>query len=170
MQCGAKTRSGKPCANDAMANGRCRMHGGKSLKGIESATYKTGLYSKFAPTQIRDKIEYFQDADPLELVHELALTRALLAEFLSRFQDVSLDLFSITAMSDLVLSIGKTVERISKIKNNTALTAAEITYLAARCAEIVTHYIHDPTEQSAFIAELFNPFVLENNSDSEYNK
>ncbi|MCS1350286.1 HGGxSTG domain-containing protein [Mechercharimyces sp. CAU 1602] len=29
-RCGAKTRSGNPCKNNAMANGRCRMHGGKS--------------------------------------------------------------------------------------------------------------------------------------------
>ncbi|MEN8250139.1 MAG: HGGxSTG domain-containing protein, partial [Bacteroidota bacterium] len=29
-RCGAKTRSGKPCKAPAMANGRCRMHGGKS--------------------------------------------------------------------------------------------------------------------------------------------
>lgn len=28
--CGAKTRSGEPCKNAPMANGRCRMHGGKS--------------------------------------------------------------------------------------------------------------------------------------------
>lgn len=28
--CGAKTRSGDPCKNYAMANGRCRLHGGKS--------------------------------------------------------------------------------------------------------------------------------------------
>ncbi|UCE07914.1 MAG: hypothetical protein JSW07_07750 [bacterium] len=29
-RCRAKTRSGKPCRNWAMPNGRCRMHGGKS--------------------------------------------------------------------------------------------------------------------------------------------
>lgn len=29
-RCGAKTRSGEPCKNWAMPNGRCRMHGGKS--------------------------------------------------------------------------------------------------------------------------------------------
>ncbi len=155
MECGAKRRNGLPCKAPAMENGRCRIHGGKSLKGAENGNFKTGLYSKYAPSQIRDKIEYFQDADPLALVEELALTRALLAEFLSRFEGVNLDLFSITAMSDLVLSIGKTVERISKIKNDTALTAAEITYLAARCAEIVTRYIHDPIQQEAFISELF---------------
>ena len=29
-KCGAKCRSGVPCKNPAMKNGRCRMHGGKS--------------------------------------------------------------------------------------------------------------------------------------------
>jgi hypothetical protein len=29
-KCGAKCRSGIPCKNAAMRNGRCRMHGGKS--------------------------------------------------------------------------------------------------------------------------------------------
>lgn len=28
--CGAKTRSGEPCKNKGMPNGRCRLHGGKS--------------------------------------------------------------------------------------------------------------------------------------------
>lgn len=156
MKCGAKRkRDGKPCTNNAMENGKCRLHGGLTPRGKDSPHFKTGLYSKYAPAQIRDKIEHFQDANPLELLHELALTRALLAEFLSRFEDGKLDLYSITAMSDLVLSIGKTAERISKIKNDTALTAAEIAYLAARCAEIVTRYIHDPTDQARFVTELF---------------
>lgn len=42
--CGARTRSGLPCRNRAMANGRCRMHGGKSTgppKGNKNAV-KTG--------------------------------------------------------------------------------------------------------------------------------
>ena len=29
-RCGARTRSGNACRSPAMANGRCRMHGGKS--------------------------------------------------------------------------------------------------------------------------------------------
>lgn len=29
-RCGAKNRQGCPCAGPAMANGRCRFHGGKS--------------------------------------------------------------------------------------------------------------------------------------------
>ena len=52
-RCGAKTRSGTPCKAPAMANGRCRMHGGKSTgprtpEGLErsrKANYKHGNYS-----------------------------------------------------------------------------------------------------------------------------
>lgn len=29
-RCGARTRSARPCRGPAMANGRCRMHGGRS--------------------------------------------------------------------------------------------------------------------------------------------
>lgn len=45
--CGAKTRSGGRCKNLAMyPAGRCRMHGGKSLRGLASPRYKHGRYSK----------------------------------------------------------------------------------------------------------------------------
>ena len=47
-RCGAhSTRSGKPCRNGAMKNGRCRMHGGKSTgapKGNRNG-WKHGHYS-----------------------------------------------------------------------------------------------------------------------------
>jgi hypothetical protein len=29
-RCGARTRAGEPCRQPALANGRCRLHGGKS--------------------------------------------------------------------------------------------------------------------------------------------
>jgi hypothetical protein len=55
MECGAKsrTREGKPCRMPAMANGRCRLHGGKStgaktaegLASIKAANTKHGFYS-----------------------------------------------------------------------------------------------------------------------------
>jgi hypothetical protein len=52
-RCGAKTRQGTPCRAPAMANGRCRMHGGKStgprtaagLARSRKACYKHGGYS-----------------------------------------------------------------------------------------------------------------------------
>ena len=43
-KCAAKCRSGEPCKNPAMKNGRCRMHGGKST----GAPIKHGQRSKAA--------------------------------------------------------------------------------------------------------------------------
>lgn len=46
-RCGSKTRKGSPCQSPAMANGRCRMHGGKSTgapQGNQNA-FKHGCYT-----------------------------------------------------------------------------------------------------------------------------
>jgi hypothetical protein len=60
-RCGAETRSGTACLQPAMANGRCRLHGGKSTgprtpEGLERArrgNWKHGRYSAEAKAQGR---------------------------------------------------------------------------------------------------------------------
>lgn len=60
--CGAKTRSGGPCKKTALANGRCRLHGGKStgpkdpskLKGNKNAL-KHGLYETIWEDTLTDE-------------------------------------------------------------------------------------------------------------------
>lgn len=52
-RCGARTRVGSPCRAPAMANGRCRMHGGQStgprtaegLARLQNARTRHGGYS-----------------------------------------------------------------------------------------------------------------------------
>lgn len=52
QRCGAKTRTGASCGSPAMANGRCRMHGGAStgprtkegLERVRAASTKHGNY------------------------------------------------------------------------------------------------------------------------------
>ena len=45
--CGARTRAGTPCKNWSMQHrARCRMHGGKSPRGIGSPTFRHGRYSR----------------------------------------------------------------------------------------------------------------------------
>jgi len=46
-RCGAKCRTGDPCQNASMKNGRCRMHGGKST----GAPIKHGQRTKAAIAQ-----------------------------------------------------------------------------------------------------------------------
>lgn len=84
-QCGAKTRQGGVCRQPALPNGRCHYHGGKSLIGIASPTYRTGRYSKFLPTRLAARYEETrQDAALLELREEIGLVDARLADLLSR--------------------------------------------------------------------------------------
>ncbi len=82
-RCGAKTRSGTPCRTFPMANGRCRLHGGKSLKGIASPRFKTGKYSKYLPEKVRTHYqETIVDKDLISLRDEIALNDAHLIELL----------------------------------------------------------------------------------------
>jgi hypothetical protein len=84
-QCGAKTRSGAPCKNAPMSNGRCRMHGGKSRIGPASGTYRTGRYSKFLPARMAAKYqEAVADDELLALREDIALVDARLSDVLRR--------------------------------------------------------------------------------------
>ena len=64
-RCGARTRSGTPCKGPAMANGRCRMHGGPStgprtpegIERIRSSRWKHGRFSKSAVASRREMRE-----------------------------------------------------------------------------------------------------------------
>ena len=61
VRCGAKTRLGAECQCPAMANGRCRMHGGGStgprttagLQRSRRANWKHGAYSADAKAEER---------------------------------------------------------------------------------------------------------------------
>lgn len=84
--CGARTRSGEPCKTIAMKNGRCRMHGGKSLSGIASGSFKHGRYSKVLPNRLKETFDALteQGDEALELTAELAAYSARLEELLSK--------------------------------------------------------------------------------------
>lgn len=135
------------------------MHGGTN----PGAPIKHGRYSKYAPEKLREKIEAFKVDDPLSLIDELATQRALLADYMERFQTLgkSMPADEIFRLMSWIGDIGVMVDRMVKIRNSTALTAAEVAYLVARIPEVVTKYIDDPDKQRAFIAELFGGFRSE---------
>lgn len=69
-RCGARTRRGSPCQQAGMANGRCRMHGGKSTgprtaEGIERLRrlrWKHGLRSRDAIERRRSLSRLLREA------------------------------------------------------------------------------------------------------------
>lgn len=83
--CGAKTRSGAPCQNAPMTNGRCRMHGGKTPGGIALPHTKHGRYSKHLPGRLLERYkEALSDPDLIGLREEIGLIDSRLADLLSR--------------------------------------------------------------------------------------
>jgi hypothetical protein len=84
-KCGATNRHGKACQHPAgwgtnhPGEGRCKNHGG-------STQIAHGRYSSINRPRIRDLLERHQaDPDPLNLLPELALLRALIGDFIERY-------------------------------------------------------------------------------------
>jgi hypothetical protein len=160
--CGAKKRSdGTPCkrpagwGTDHAGTGRCKLHGGSSLKGVDNPNYKHGKYAEYLNETTRERIEAFDAHDPLALVDELNIQRALLADYLGRFKELNATAGDINMLMAWAAEIGRMVERIVKIRNDSALTAAEVKLLKARLLDVVPKYIDDPDKQRQFIIDLF---------------
>jgi hypothetical protein len=92
-RCGAKTRSdqghGRPCllpagfGTDHPGEGRCRYHGGLNI-------LKHGRYSTITRPRIRELLDqYDKDPEPLNLLPEAKLLRALLTDFVERYDEIT---------------------------------------------------------------------------------
>lgn len=84
-RCGAKNRQGQPCGNaagfktDHVGEGRCHLHGGKTPA-------PTGRYATVKRPRVRELLDQFEaDPDPLNLLPEAQLLRALLTDFIERY-------------------------------------------------------------------------------------
>lgn len=68
-----------------MPNGKCRVHGGLTPKGIASPHYKTGARSKYLPARLLGRVEEaLNDPGLLDLRRDIALLEARLSEVLSQ--------------------------------------------------------------------------------------
>ncbi|NUU59599.1 HGGxSTG domain-containing protein [Paenibacillus agri] len=118
--CGAKTRSGEPCKRKALANGRCRLHGGKStgpkdpakLKGNKNAL-KHGLYETiWLDTLTEEERELYHQVstDPnVQVDSEYRLSELRIRRMLQRIQQEEQkdkpDPAEIRAMEDAITKV-----------------------------------------------------------------
>jgi hypothetical protein len=67
-----------------MPNGRCPLHGGKSLKGPASGTYQGKGYSKYFPSKKLRRIfaRSFEDRELMRLRNDLAIVATRLVELI----------------------------------------------------------------------------------------
>lgn len=94
------------------------------------------------------------DPRPGDLGDELAMMRALLQDYLDTFKDgFPMEPSEVERIYDMLSDVGRLVERIARIRNQTALTVAEVTYLQARIADLVGRYVPE-AKQPQFLAEL----------------
>jgi hypothetical protein len=85
--CGARTKhDGTPCERSPVrGRTRCRLHGGKTLVGTASPTYRNGRYSTYVPERLRARYEQAEgDVELLSLRSEVALIDARLIDLLTR--------------------------------------------------------------------------------------
>ena len=90
MQCGAKTRSGAPCKNAPVTGAnRCRMHGGKTPRGVALPQTRHGRYSKDLPTRLLARYEEaVTDPELLNLSSEIALVDSMTRDVLESLEQV----------------------------------------------------------------------------------
>lgn len=152
-QCKAKAKgSGERCKNPAMEGKEvCRIHG-----GLAGRPPTHGRYSTVKRQALREKIEEFRN-DPAagDLRDELAVLRALLEDYLTRFDDaIKPSGADISLMASMVDNIGRLVERIAKILAMTALTQAELQLLQVTLIDAIKEFIPEPERQRAFVSRI----------------
>lgn len=80
-RCKAKAKTtGERCKKDAVPGYKvCHIHGGKSPRGLASATFKHGRYSRDLPEQLRAKYDQIEtDAQLLDLHQDIRLVDAII--------------------------------------------------------------------------------------------
>jgi hypothetical protein len=86
-KCNAMTVDDRYCRRDPMPNGRCWKHGGNSLKGAMSRSFKHGLYSKYMKLQLAERLlETAEDPELLSLRQDVALVTDRIGDLLDRVQ------------------------------------------------------------------------------------
>jgi hypothetical protein len=180
QRCGAKLRNkpGQFCRRyPLMGHRRCALHGGLTPRGKNSVHYKTGINSRYLPEMLKEKIEKLNTSNPLDLIPELSILRGLLDTYLEEMQrrhdstqekdKVSLSA-EINIISELITRIALVVDKIVKIRNDTALTASEVKLLGIRIAESTAKYIPDETVRAKFLEEIFTTALPSENTEYPY--
>ena len=167
--CGAKTKGkGTPCKRPAgwgtkhVGEGRCKLHGGAS----DGRPIIHGRYSFKHREKLQEKMQKFlTDPEPGNLIHELALERALLQDFLDRLGDpLTISIQHRNHVFDMIEAAGRMVERISRILNQTALTQIEVQLLLTTFQDLMLEFIDEQERRMEFVAKFRSRFEGDRNA------
>lgn len=155
--CGAKLRGKNAfCQKSPMANGRCRLHGGATPSGPDSANYKHGRYAEAFKGQLAEKFKkHSDDPQPLDMITDLNVQRTLLEEYLSQLSSrKKVRLNELINASSLAQDAVKSAAIITQTRQKTAFTMAEAKFIKQGFLMLMEKYVPDPDERRNFIADL----------------
>src|SRR6185436_8277650 len=86
--CGARRRDGGRCRQPGMApSGRCRLHGGRTPRGLADANTRTGRYSRDLPTRVAARYESaLADPELLSVRDDIALLQGSIQQVMAEVQ------------------------------------------------------------------------------------
>ena len=157
--CGARTKgTGKPCRRPAgwgtsNDEGRCKLHGG-------ATPIRHGRYSKLSHRRLGDLLQrYEDDPDPLNLLPELALLRALLEDYVERYDDFRdalvawygsengnskpRQILDVADAKRLIAEVGRLSQRIHKMWSEQALTRDQFFWMMGEMGKVVAAEVED---------------------------
>lgn len=150
--CGAKLRGkNATCRKAPMANGRCRLHGGKTPSGPDSPHFKHGKYAEAFKGAMALRFAKLQaDEQPLDAIPDLNVQRVMLEQFIGMAKSKK-DLLS---AADMAHGVVKSTAIIAQTRQKQALTLAEIKFIQKGMMMLLEKYVPDPDQRRNFISEL----------------
>ena len=174
-RCGAKAKStGAPCKRPAgwgtghVGKGRCRTHGGASLRGADSATFKHGRYSKhLSPSELVDFAEFKARLGP-----QLDFEEELLIGLFRGYRQIAEGFqIPITVKGELVMVdpdpryilqcmdlATKCMERLRQAREgvtvNVRISCEQVRKLLEVIGRGIATHVKDPAEQEALMGEI----------------
>src|SRR3954471_18287255 len=88
-RCKAKTRVGGECAQPRMLPaGRCRLHGGRTPRGLANANTRSGRYSRDLPTRVLLRYESaLADPQLLSVRDDIALLQGAITDVMAELKE-----------------------------------------------------------------------------------
>jgi hypothetical protein len=148
--CGKRKRNGEPCRNQAgkktnhLGTGPCWLHGGAVGKQMTH-----GRYSTIQRVRLRDLIEgYERDPDPLNMLPELAVARALFVDYVDRVKkgesgEAGGTDFDVGAARQLVSEVTQIVKRIEDGRAANAISRADFYRVVMELGRVVDVRVED---------------------------
>lgn len=144
--CGHKKRDGSYCKSwktkrvDGSRRDKCYAHG--SLNRPQIYHTNRGRYSGVLRAELSAKLHaQIQAINTLDLSEELALIRAYLCQAIEKWREEEFSIEETNWIFKAVEQVSRLTETIVRMRNQTALTAAEVHLVQVGLAEIMKRYV-----------------------------